>query len=131
MTSVIGDWPDSWQVVEVGDDPDIKQSESDGDEGYRIIPDHLADVDDVGNGNAAAILVQHIQEKTGPGEKQEYWNISIQSQHGIIGEKGMRGYNTQWKERKLSETEAQTKVDDIINDLQDVDKLRDVAYLNY
>ena len=131
MTDVIGDWPNSWRIVEVGDDPDVKESESDGDEGVRAIPDHLDDVDDVGNGNAAAVLVQHIQNQTGPGEEQEYWNLAVQSQHGIIGEAGKRGYQSRWEERQFSEREARDKIEAIINDLQGVDKLRDVSYIQY
>lgn len=131
MTDVIGDWPGNWRIVEVGDDPDIKESESDGDVGVRVIPAHLADVDAVGNGNAAAVLVQHVQEQTGPGDEREYWNVAIQSQHGIIGEEGMRGYETRWEESQLSEQEARDNIDAIIDDLQDVDELRDVPYLSY
>lgn len=131
MADVIGDWPSSWRIVEVGDDPDIKESESDGDEGVRVIPDHLDDVDDVGNGNAAAVLVQHIQKQTGPGEEREYWNLAIQSQHGVIGETGKRGYQSRWEQRQLSEREARDKIKGIIDDLQDVNKLREVSYLQY
>lgn len=130
MTDVIGDWPNSWRLVEVGDDPDIKESESDGDDGVRVIPDHLADIDDVGNGNAAAVLVHHVQQHTAPGEEQEHWNLSIQSQHSIIGEDG-RGYKNRWEKRGLEEQEARNKIDDIIDDLQNIDQLRDVPYLSF
>lgn len=130
MSGVIGDWPSSWRIVKVGADPDVKESKSDGDDGVRVIPDHLDDVDDVGNGNAAAVLVQHVEQQMGPGEEREYWNLAIQSQHGILGE-DRRGYKNRWEKRELSEREARDKIDAIIDDLQDVDQLRDVQYLNY
>jgi len=130
MTDVIGDWPNSWRILEVGDDPNVNESESDGNNGVRVIPDHLADIDDVGNGNAAAVLVQHIQQQIGPGEEREYWNLAIQSQHSIAGEDG-RGYINRWVASELTEHEAQNKIHDIIDDLQDVDQLRDVPYLTF
>lgn len=130
MTEAIGDWPNTWRIVEVGDDPNVKESESDGDDGVRVIPHHLADLDDVGNGNAAAVLVQHVQQQTGPGEEREHWNLAIQSQHSIVG-KGGRAYKNRWEKRELTEHEAREKIGDIIDDLQDVDQLRDIPYLTF
>ncbi|WP_147302026.1 hypothetical protein [Haloferax sp. Atlit-4N] len=119
MSSKIGDWPSNWELVEVGSDSSVKESESDGDDGFRAIPSHLD----------GAVHVVHNVVKHGPSSKTESWDVSIQSEHGILGEKGKKGYKTRWSKSVDSQAEAETLISDTVNDLESVQDLTDISYL--
>lgn len=117
MVNVIGVWPDHWRMMPVGDDPMINEDYSDGNAGVRVIPPHLADVDEVGTGEAGAILITHHRVRTDSGEERDYWDVAIQSKHSIYHDTRY-GYLTHWERRGLSKRRAKALIDSIVEQLQ-------------
>lgn len=126
MTEVIGEYPEEWTAVAVGADPDVDEERSDGDQGTRIVPDHLADVD---AGGAGAILVQHVVEEFDSGLEDEYWNLALQSAERA--EDGSVVYETVWHEDRLADRYARGMMGKLVRDLENVAALHDVPRLQH
>lgn len=127
MVQKIGDWPDNWDVYDLGERSGVDEEVSDGpisgEEAFRAVPPDLE----------AAVQVERIQG-TSPGEGP-FWFVSAQDEAEIFGGGGDVGYKKRWPamgtddDRARSQQEAEELIADIVADYRGADSADDVGYL--
>lgn len=127
MDEKIGNWPETWKVYDISEEPNVNEEQSDaethGGEAFRAVP---SDLD-------AAVLVERVTDAQ-PGSERVGWYVSAQESTGMIGDSDTKGYTTRWPEPYSSEDtemnrkDAEKRINDIISDYENADDSGKIGY---